>query len=643
MNIKTRLFRKPITTSLWFLLCTAVSAFLLVGLSLWFSTSRLSQTLNESHTAIAVRTDQPAAGEKRYFTQADTAYFESLPEVKAVRSHTVSAAFSPSFLPIIEISRAHAYRSNGNPLPYSQAMFLGRLHNIEKTGNILYIHMVVAPEKLLGEDYIRGEVGQVIDYQRIVTLAINLKGGDDAETFFEKGKIYQIAGMLDSGAYFSRSPGFPVVSNKNPGHQILFGGYARQEGEGLMGYLPSYGDNQEPNPTYAFPLAKYVCEAEEYSPETNYLEQPDPFWDHYKLVWEKQQHSLPVVGTDRLESLYVFLTNRLSINEGRSFTKEEYESGAKVLILSEKMAARNGLKVGDTLTLQQYNPAYETPHGMGYYYLGFLPAYPKNNPTIDFLNLHQHYEPEQEFTLVGIYRMAGEWGRGTYDVTPNTVFMPRKTQISGAVGEIPAEEGQEDLYGILLSIELQNGRVNDFMLKMDQSRYKDQFYPFDQGYEEVQKGINSMADSMLRLFILSAAAFLLFLILYLLMFQGAERKNLGTMRSLGQSPARTGAYLFCGGFAVAAAGVIAGTSIGAWIINRVQKQIEADALANINTSARGASVLGKEALQTMVQESGLEGKTLLLLGGAQLLLILILLALQALKLSRQNARRLMEG
>ena len=105
MNAKIRLLRKPVTTSLWLILCAAVSAFLLMGISLWYSTGQLSRTLSESHTAIAVRTDQSIVGEPRYFTQADKEWFEGLDSVKAVRSHTLSAAVSPSFSPLVEISR----------------------------------------------------------------------------------------------------------------------------------------------------------------------------------------------------------------------------------------------------------------------------------------------------------------------------------------------------------------------------------------------------------------------------------------------------------------------------------------------------------------------------------------------------------
>ena len=234
--------------------------------------------------------------------------------------------------------------------------------------------------------------------------------------------------------------------------------------------------------------------------------------------------------------------------------------------------------------------------------------------------------------------------RGTYDFTPNTVFMPRRAQIPGGAGTIPEEEGGNDIYGLQLSIELKNGSVNDFMLALDKSPYAGQFYSFDQGYEDVQKSINSMAVSMSRLLILSVCGFSIFLILYLLMFQGSEKKTLGTMRSLGSSPRQAGGYLFTGGFLVSLFGVGIGTFAGGIVMKLVQSRVLEDALASINTEARGFSnTITTVSLTEMVQQSSLGPDKLLLLALGELALFTILLLIQAWRLAKQDPRRLMEG
>ena len=644
MNIKIRLLRRPVTSLLWLLLCGAVSAFLLLGISLWYSTTRLSRTLDENHTAIAVRTDPSSTGEPRCFTLEDKAFFENMDSVKAVRSHTVSAATSPVFSPVTEINKNRSFRSNGNPLPYCLTTFIIYLNNVEERNDALYLDIILARTLLIGEDYVQNEIQALAEYRKQMTGMVQLAGGRDAVDFFQKENVYIMNGYFDPGIRFSNSRDFPV-SIRYPGALLLNLGFARQEGEYLMGYLPTTETDASGaavlNETYAFPAAQKIDVG---SYEEILAYEPDAFWNSYQEKWEIQQHSLPVIGTDHLESMYEFLTGQAYIMEGRSFTAEEYQNGDRVLLLSEKMAARGDLHVGDTINLRQYLGAFENPGAMSYGSSFTRPGAPRNNPTVDLFSPLQEYGAEEEFTLVGIYKMVGEWSRGTYDFTPNTVFMPRKAQIPGGLGTIPAEKGGDDIYGLELSIELQNGRENDFLLELDKSPYAGQFYAFDQGYEDVQKSINSMAVSMSRLLVLSACGFVIFLILYLLMFQAGEKKNLGTMRSLGCSPRKAGGYLFGGGFLIALAGVVIGSAAGGVIMKLVQNRILQDALASIDTAARGFSnTLTEISLADMVRESSLSTEMLMLLAAAELVLFAVLLAVQAGRLAGQDPRRLMEG
>ncbi|MBQ4383192.1 MAG: hypothetical protein II795_01800 [Firmicutes bacterium] len=645
MNIKIRLWRRPVTSLLWLLVCGAVSAFLLLGISLWYSTSWLSRTLDENHTAIAVRTDPSSIGEPRYFTQEDKAFFENMDSVKAVRSHTVSAAASPSFSPVTEINKNRSFRSNGNPLPYCLTSFIVYMNNVEERNNALYLDMILGRTMLISEDYAENDIQALAEYRREMTGMVQLAGGRDAVDFFQKEKIYLVNGYFDPGIRFSNSRNFPV-SIRYPGALLLNMGFAKEKDGLLMGYLPTMETDGTGAPvlneTYAFPAAERL-DLNSYEEILAY--EPDAeIWTSYQEKWEIQQHSLPVIGTDHLESMYEFLTGQAYIAEGRSFTAEEYEGGSRVLILSEKMAARGELQVGDTVTLRQYLGAFEDPGDLSYGSSFSRPGSPRNNPTVDLFSMQQEYGEEEEYTLVGIYKMIGEWSWGTYDFTPNTVFMPRKAQIPGGLGTIPEEKGGDDIYGLELSIELQNGKENDFLLELDKSPYAGQFYAFDQGYEEVQKSIDSMVISMSRLMALSACGFVIFLILYLLMFQAGEKKNLGTMRSLGCSPRKAGSYLFGGGFLIAFAGVIIGSAAGGAVMKLVQNRILQDALASVNTAARGFSnTITEISLADMVRESSLGLEKLLMLAAAELAVFAVLLAIQAGRLAGQDPRRLMEG
>src|SRR5699024_7722491 len=67
-----------------------------------------------------------------------------------------------------------------------------------------------------------------------------------------------------------------------------------------------------------------------------------------------QNHSFPMIGVEKLEYIPDFLRGTADIVQGRNFTQEELETGAKVCILSESLAQANGLEVGDTLSVQLF-------------------------------------------------------------------------------------------------------------------------------------------------------------------------------------------------------------------------------------------------------------------------------------------------
>lgn len=62
-------------------------------------------------------------------------------------------------------------------------------------------------------------------------------------------------------------------------------------------------------------------------------------------------NSVLVNGTDDLMSLLPFHQQELYIIDGRAFTEDEYANGSRVSVISEVMAARLGIGVGDTFDL----------------------------------------------------------------------------------------------------------------------------------------------------------------------------------------------------------------------------------------------------------------------------------------------------
>ena len=175
----------------------------------------LARKLDASHTAIAVRTDEPLTGEPRRFTQADKACLESMEEVKAVHSHTISAACSPSFSPLVEIDRFQSFRSKGTPLPYCHGTLMGQVQDRYISQDMLYFYFD-GFSLLMGEEYVRGEVEKALNYQGYFTLAIHLGGGEDAKDYFQTGDVCIVNGYLDPGIQYSWHM---VNHNQTWGHQ----------------------------------------------------------------------------------------------------------------------------------------------------------------------------------------------------------------------------------------------------------------------------------------------------------------------------------------------------------------------------------------------------------------------------------------
>ena len=217
------------------------------------------------------------------------------------------------------------------------------------------------------------------------------------------------------------------------------------------------------------------------------------------------------------------------------------------------------------------------------------------------------------------------------------MFIPKKAQIDGAWGP-----ESEDLYGVYLSVELVNGMLDDFRLALAGSPYAGRYYTVDQGFEQVQRNLNDLRLNARRLALTALAAWGIFVLLYLMMYQAGQRHNLGILRSQGSGIPAARRYLFLGGLIVAALGVVIGTLLSSVVLGRVEQNILSDMLAQIDRSAAQEPVISEAALRALAESSNLSFARLLLLGAAQLGLLAGILWVHAAILARKNPRRLME-
>ena len=130
---------------------------------------------------------------------------------------------------------------------------------------------------------------------------------------------------------------------------------------------------------------------------------------------DTQYHTVSVIGTDLLESMYCFHQKDSFVTEGRSFGADDYKKGSNVCLISETTALASGLGIGDSIDLS--------------FYWG-------PNPLADLTAPEWKVQPQRfsqkigvsgdakTYQIIGIYRQSDLWDTADYRFLPNTVFVP---------------------------------------------------------------------------------------------------------------------------------------------------------------------------------------------------------------------------
>ena len=673
MDIKIRLTRKPLTTALWTILTAAMALLLSVGAAMMYSSGSLVDILDGYHTSIAVRTDRTNSEqetvlpngvlfsgivyEDKSFDEQDAAYFESLDCVEEVYFHSMSAAHCPDFVPAISGMRFADFNES-----YEYIVLVGEV--TELTGSVDYgavydpdrkdvgIYGVLHIEEILlqnGKQTRRSE-----ESDEYLNFYLGVYKGQ--ESFVQIGQRYVFLGTYDPLIHGYGLPDFGLEINtlhpwiNQPGETELVGDTLMYVDYRDYEKRWGYGYNDAPA-VYGLPAVKPITGTVE-----EFLADPEnaAFVQALERL-EKQNHSLVVMGTENVDAVYAFTTNNANITQGRSFTDQEYISGEKVCILSETVANASGIAVGDTITLEQFLCAENNSSVDDEPY-----DWKQNNPNIGRVNIRTEYAPAEEFTVVGLYRQRDEWGDSSYAFSPNTVFIPKSAQIAGAYGGPSREEITDTwvdengatqniteqvcdgTFGIYFSMKLKNGRVGDFedLMESDE-RFRGQFLTVDQGFGAVMEKLEAINASTLKLTGIAVLGWLLLLALFVLLYQGAQRKNLGIMRSLGAAPKTAADYLFKSGLTVAAVGFTIGTAVSLAVIQVVQSRLLENAVAEL-PSKYSLGGLSDDAVRVMTQETQLPIWLLLLLAAGQIALFALALRIQARNTARKNPRELLQ-
>lgn len=321
---------------------------------------------------------------------------------------------------------------------------------------------------------------------------------------------------------------------------------------------------------------------------------------YFEGAWEGvkiQTSTYNVTLTNDITGVPVYHLGGAYLKDGRTITEEEYESGAKVCMISDELAYLQGWSIGDTLDMQFFVPA----------------AIPHSNDEWSSVQPIWHKETEGffdrgEYEIVGIYAQTPTTGnsgidRSTLAMAWNTIYVPHNS-VENAT---PDEE--LPVHAALLTIWLENGTIDSFLDDMEmlgiteakEGQYNPTFTFFDQGYSLVQPGLEAMHGTAALLLALSSVLLVVTCLLLAYFFAQSQKQSVGIFRMLGGSKGKSVLAVLACALVVAASGTVIGALAGHVLTERVGGEIMATSLTRSEEAG---------AFQAFVLDAGQEKEPL---------------------------------
>ena len=283
------------------------------------------------------------------------------------------------------------------------------------------------------------------------------------------------------------------------------------------------------------------------------------FWrDTVIPAVEQNSHAAKLMLTDNVSSLYWFNTGEASVLQGRLFTAEEYRTGQPVCLVSTGYAEKNGLSVGDTLTMDLYHPYVRAHLSSGSDIDGTLvlmdPCLPTNS-----------LDMKEDYTIVGIYTAPASVS-GTYAFRPDTIFAPKAS--------VPGVEEFEDAgtyIPLLNSAMIPNGTSEKLSAFLEEKGFGGSLLFFDQGYTEASDAVSALTGSALRLFAAGGVFFVMIAGLFLFLALHKMGPTIRSLRCMGRSSKACWRETQAAMLPMIFAAVVLGTGLSVLLFERIGK------------------------------------------------------------------------
>lgn len=294
-------------------------------------------------------------------------------------------------------------------------------------------------------------------------------------------------------------------------------------------------------------------------------------WQDALEMMDINNHAFGVLGVEKVGYLADFARENSRIVEGREFTVEEQQTGSRVCVINEALAAANGLTVGDTITLNLYQRDRSLPYQSDSSAL--------LTPSASFYFNTTPITESAEYTIVGLWQGQELWGdvaHNEYILNPNTVIVPKSSVI------LPMEIPDSVLFHTII---LKNGALEDFRTLAARAGFEDRFICHDQGYSTIAANFHNYDALGKQILMVGVSVYAIVLLLFLIFFPASLGKALWTMESLGADrSARFIHVLRHAGILLVCAAVLGGMiGFASWdmVLDRLQTSAESAIRLNL--------------------------------------------------------------
>lgn len=327
-------------------------------------------------------------------------------------------------------------------------------------------------------------------------------------------------------------------------------------------YTSQYNADGTRRETTALPTIQHTAEArgiDEVSADFWQTENGER-WENWIAFQKSQRNLFYVTPTAGLQMLPVFQSRKASITEGREITREEFQNGARICVVSEELLSKNRLTIGDTITLPLRYSMYKADTD-----------YISQN-QFDFSPLNADGEAydvfwEAEYTVVGAYRVVEKTAvYGTGELPRDLIVIPdssvEATDVENIVSFGP-------MHHTTTSFELPNGSIAKFdaALRTAVPSVEELDISYnDNGFENIMSSLRALRTVSILLFVIGVTAAFLIVVLLLYFFIVKQKKRTAIERSLGMSKAQCRVSLMAGILVLALVASVIGVGVGSALL-----------------------------------------------------------------------------